>query len=246
LVNQQLILKLAEVTSLEKAPAVFEWRFWRDFWRAMLTHAERHAMQKLFIAVFAILLLFSARVFAQDSSNMVILVDLSKSVAANNEKNSSPCKKNFKAVGRVLENVPADAKITILGITADSFGDLNVLLSAKVSSNRGYFGEKLLIAHQKLEDEWRKRSEHLECNARGTDILGAVCVAGQIFKTYPATHSELLIFSDMRQNTKEVSLGMIRLPKSTRTLNKLVVDHLIADYKVLALRFSEQTTLATI
>ena len=38
-----------------------------------------------------------------------------------------------------------------------------------------------------------------------TDIF-AILVAGQIFKTNPETHSELLIFSDMRQNTKELNI----------------------------------------
>src|SRR6185437_10898239 len=132
-VHQQMIAKLFEVTSLETAHKTFECGFWRDFYHSMLTHTARNAMKKLFVLVFAIALPFSHRVFAQKSANIVILVDLSRSVAAKGPQGESPCQKNFKAVGRILENTPAGSRITIFGITADSFGNPDILLSAQIS-----------------------------------------------------------------------------------------------------------------
>jgi hypothetical protein len=230
-VNQKIIVKVFDVTSLMSEPITFEKGFWRDFYGAMLTRTMRSAMTKLFIIGFSFTLLLSSRVFAQESTNMVILVDLSRSVAVHGQQGDSPCKENFKAVGRVLENVPAGTKITILGITADSFGDPDILLSASVNTNPGYFGEKLTNARQRLEQTWQKRSEQLECDAGATDILGALLIASEIFKEKPAPHSELIIFSDMRQNAKELSLEDETLMSSNKILINLAGKHLTADLR---------------
>jgi len=208
-VHQQMIAKLSEVTSLETAPKTFECGFWRDFYHSMLTHTARNAMKKLFVLAFVIAIPFANHVFAQESTNMVILVDLSKSVAVKGPQGESPCQKNFRAIGRVLETVPAGSRITILGITADSFGNPDILLSAEISGDSGYFGEKLASAHQVLLVTWQKRSQSLECNAYRTDILGALLVASQVFKEHTASRDELVIFSDMRQDTNKLNLAIL-------------------------------------
>jgi len=228
-VHQQMIAKLSEVTSLETAPKNFECGFWRDFYHSTLTHIARNAMKKLFALTIASALLFSSRVFAQESTNMVILVDLSKSVAVKDPPGETLCRKNFKAIGRVLETVPAGSRITILGITADSFGSPDILLSAQIGSEPGYFREKLLSAHQTLRATWQTRSERLECNARGTDILGALMVASQIFKRSPANQSELYIFSDMRQSSRVPDTNMGGRSAPDEPLTYLSSKGLIAD-----------------
>lgn len=230
-INQQMVVKLYDVTALENAPATFEWQFRRDVCRAMLTRTAKHVMKTLLVLGLGMALLSSGHAFAQQvTNNMVILVDLSKSVAAQGQPGESPCEKNFKAVGRVLESTSAGTRITILGITADSFGEPDVLLSAQVGNDPGYFGEKLTNARQTLSKIWQKRSEHLECNAQATDILGALLVAGQIFKENSAVHLKLIIFSDMRQNTKEFNLESTkRLASPRKLLNRLESGHLIPD-----------------
>jgi hypothetical protein len=230
-VHQELILKLREVTALEKELTIFEYRFWRDFWRAMLTHAERHAMKKLFVAIFATILLFSGHIFAQDSTNMVVLVDLSKSVAGENSQGNSPCKENFKAVTRTLLGAPAGAQVTILGITEDSFSQPRVLLTALIGEDRGYFGENLSNARQQLAAAWKKRSANLECNAHGTDILGSLLVSSQIIREGRASQSNLIIFSDMRQSTKEFNLETTKPVQFSSVLNRLLQGHLVADLR---------------
>lgn len=230
-VSQQMIAKHFEVTSLKIEPVAFEKQFWRDFYYAMLTRTAKNAMKKILVLGVALVLFSTGHVFAQEpTTNMVILVDLSKSVAAQGQPGESPCEKNFKAVGRVLESTSAGTRITVLGITADSFGEPDVLLSAQVSNDPGYFGEKLTNARQTLSKIWQKRSEHLKCNAQATDILGTLLVAEQIFKENSAVHSELIIFSDMRQDTKEFNLESTGgLASSRKLFNRLAANHLIPD-----------------
>jgi hypothetical protein len=205
-IHQQMVLGIGEVTGLEHEAAIFEARFWRDFYRSMLTHTAKNAMKKLLIFAFAISLLLPAHAFAQESTNLVILVDLSQSVAARNREGETPFQKNFKAVGQVLTDAPAGSGVTVVGITDDSFGQPDILLSARINTDKGYFGEKLASAHQALLQAWQKRSANLKSDYRHTDIIGALLVASQIFKDTPSPRNLLVVFSDMRQDSRELNL----------------------------------------
>jgi hypothetical protein len=60
--------------------------------------------------------------------------------------------------------------MVLLAITDDSFAQPYVLLSARIASESGYFGEKLAAARQQLENSWRTRSRELAPSYPGTDI----------------------------------------------------------------------------
>src|SRR5260370_8690051 len=48
-VRGRMVALLAEMTLLRNEPAVFVARFWRNFYRAMLSHTVRNAMTKFFL-----------------------------------------------------------------------------------------------------------------------------------------------------------------------------------------------------
>ena len=198
---------LAEICAREQEAAVFEARFWRDFYRAMLTHTARKALTKLLTAMLcACVLGATAAHAAAPRLNLVVLVDLTGSVAAKGPDGNTEFEKNVAAVGGLLAGVPPGSKVTVLGITGNSFAQPYLLLSAEVAEDPGYFGERLAAARRGLILLWRTRAARVQPRARRTDILGALLTASQLFAQTPERKRVLVIYSDMRQDTAELDL----------------------------------------
>jgi len=119
-------------------------------------------------------------------------------------------KKNIEAVTELLARLPANSHVTIIGITDHSLTEPDILLTALVPTDAGYFGERLNAARTQLVRAWRSRSSKLSPKYRQTDILGALVLAGQIFSRYTAAQRKLLIYSDMRNISTES--GQIPMP----------------------------------
>ena len=109
---------------------------------------------------------------------LVVLVDLSRSVGTNNPDDRSEFQKNVAAVSPVLRQVPAGAHVSVLGITDDSFARPYFLLGATVIPEVGYFGEKLASARQRLETLWKANSRDLAPSFAGINLFGAFLVQG--------------------------------------------------------------------
>jgi hypothetical protein len=134
--------------------------------------------------------------------NLVIAVDLTQSVAVHAPGQPSEFQKNIEAVTKVLGQVPASSRITIIGITDQSFSQPDILLSATVPEDPGYFEERLTAARTELIRAWKGRSQRLQPNFQRTDVLGAPLLASQFFAEQVAARRKVLvIFSDMRNST---------------------------------------------
>src|SRR5439155_3161327 len=71
--------------------------------------------------------------------------------------------------------------------------------------------DKLVAARRRLEAAWKTRSRDLTPSSPGTDLFGALLVAGQIFQEAgPGRRAVLVIFSDMRQEAGELNFGRIK------------------------------------
>jgi hypothetical protein len=196
-----------EITALRNAPNIFVARFWRDYYRATLTQTVRKAATKILALALCFFLLGAGRVFAQGKLNLVVALDLSASVAVKGHDGESQFNKNIQGVTRLLTTIPAGSKITIVGITENSFAEPYILLSASMSSDEGYFGERLSGARQSIVRAWQKRAAQLEPRAKSTDILGAILVAAEIFRNAQQGGKNILIvYSDMRQSTRALNL----------------------------------------
>ncbi len=210
-----------EVRTLQLEPQAFSARFWRTFYRAMLSHTIRNAMTKLLIAALAVFIASQSKALAQTHTNMVIAVDLTKSVAVKGADGKSEFQKNVEAVTKLLAQVPADSQITIIGITDHSFSQPDILLSARISSDTGYLGERLTAARVQLVRIWKTRSATLQPRYRSTDIIGALLLSSQLFgqQSGPARRA-LLIYSDMRQRTRSIDLETPSFSPGTAKLAK--------------------------
>jgi hypothetical protein len=206
-VRRRVVATTHEITMLQNEAPVFAARFWRNFYRSMLTHRFRSATTKLLGLSLAAFLLTHGSVAAQDHTSLVIAVDLTQSVGVAGPDHKTEFQKNIDAVSKLLVQVPAGSAVTILGITDKSFAQPDILLSAFVPDDTGYFGERLTAARNELVRTWKVRSAQLEPRFRHTDIIGAVLVAGQIFNEQKGGEKKMLfIFSDMRQNTGDLHI----------------------------------------
>jgi hypothetical protein len=207
-VRQQMVALLAQATDLSNEGAIFEARFQRDFYRSMLTHALRKSLGKVLVVAICVLLpaLRVARA-SERPLDLIVAIDLSASVASKGPDGTTDFAKNVAAVTQLLAAAPAGSQVTVIGITGTSFAEPDILLSANVSADPGYFGERLAAAHQQLVRVWRTRAAHLAPNAKRTDILGALLVAGQLFDEAPSSNRKVLvIYSDMGQDATPINL----------------------------------------
>ena len=193
-------------TQLQEEPALFFKTFWSNFHRATLTHAARRAMMKAAIVAFGLSLLLGVRANAETRLNLVIAVDLSQSVAVHAPGQPSEFQKNIDGVTRVLAQAPAGSRVTIIGITDQSFALPRILLSAKIPDDAGYFGERLASARRQVIQAWKRRSQNLQPLFPHTDIIGALFLAKQELDAKTASEKVLVIFSDMRNSTRELSV----------------------------------------
>ncbi len=131
---------VSELTSRTNAPALFEAGFWRDFYRAMLTQSAKRAGSKLLGICLCLVFLVGGKAFGQEKLNLVVAVDLTASESVKGHDGKSQFDKNMTAVERLLGSVPAGSKVSVIGITEDSFGRPYILLSATISGDAGYFG----------------------------------------------------------------------------------------------------------
>ena len=157
--------------------------------------------------VLAIACLGHARLHGTDRLDVVILVDLSQSVAAEGQNNTTKFQKNVRGVTHVIDSLPAGSRVSVYGITDDSFGKPYPLLTANLSYDEGSFKERLAQGHRQLVRAWQERASKLKPQFLQTDILGAILTATQVFEQSPnACLKMLVIFSDMRQSTRTLDL----------------------------------------
>jgi hypothetical protein len=206
-VRERMVAIAFEIKTLENEAAVFAARFWRNFYRAMLTHSVRSAMTKIPAAVLAVLLVVHGRAIGQERINLVIAIDLSQSVAVAGPDHKTEFQKNIEASTKLLAQVPAGSHVTIIGITDKSFAQPDILLSATIPDHPGYFGERLKSAQLQLARTWKSRSAELKPEFHRTDILGALVVASQLFSQGNDSGQRVLVlFSDMRHSMPDLNL----------------------------------------
>ena len=211
----------SEATMLRNEPEIFVNCFWRDFYCALLSSATRRAMTELLVLVLGLFIFGVGHAHAEDRLDMVVAIDLTQSVATTGPDGKTDFQKNIDGVTRVLSQVPAGARVTVIGITDHSFAQPYILLSARVPDDTGYFGERLNAAKDQIARAWKLRSSRLDCHFRHTDIIGALQLASQIFAQQPdASSKTLVIFSDMRQNTIDLNLESLKIVPSFATVSK--------------------------
>lgn len=233
--RERMIANLAELTQLENEPASFASRFWRNFYHASLTHIGRSALTKLLLAIAVLVApVIAGHAAERERTTIVMAIDLTQSVAGRGPDAQTDFEKNVAGVASLLAQAPSSSRIVVLGITDQSFAHPYILLSATVTSDAGYFHEKLQAARRQLVKAWKDRARRIEPTFRETDILGALVIANQIFDNAPVNSQKILvIFSDMRHHTRDLDLESIPGPRLVKLKNR--VTPVLKDVQVYAL-----------
>ncbi len=210
-----------ELWHLENEGAVFEKQFWRDFYRSLLNGVKRGAVRKLVVIILAFALFAQARASAIDHLDVVVLVDLSMSIDTKDHDHKTEFQKNIDGVTRILASSPAGSRVSIYGITSDSFGRPYSLLTAHLPDEEGYFKERLARGRAEVIRAWQQRAANLKPRFTQTDLLGAMFIASQSFEQAPPAERKLLIvFSDMRQSTAGLDFEHIAVGNTDILINK--------------------------
>lgn len=229
-VREQMIVHGHEMWILENAGVEFEHRFWREFYRSLLNGVRRGALQKIVIVALSLGIFAHAQARPSPLVDVVVLVDLSRSVAVTGHDSRAEFEKNVQSVDRTIAALPAGAKITVIGITDDSFATPYIILSAKLAGDEGYFKERLANGRAALSRAWRARSAHIAPSYTRTDILGALMVASEVFQESPRGHRKVLIvLSDMKQATRVLNLEGDSPVEANSALRQAANGRLIAD-----------------
>jgi hypothetical protein len=229
-VRERMIGHGHEVWALENAGAAFEHEFWRDFYRSLLNGVKRGALQKIVIVALSLGALAHGQASVGDRTDLVILLDLSQSVAVKGQGSKAEFEKNTASITSILATLPGGTKVTVVGITDDSFATPYIILSAELAGDEGYFKERLAKGHAALARAWQERSARLAPSSAKTDILGALLVASEEFHASPSGRRKVLVvFSDMRQATHALNLERVALVQTPAAMRQVVNGRLLAD-----------------
>jgi len=228
------IERLHAIEALQQEPQEYVNRFWANYHEARLRGNKGNRFTKMFAAALFFLCCWGGvnRAYAAEPLNLVAAIDLTASVGrANGLDQKTELERNVASVGKLLVTVPAGSRVTVIGITDRSFAQPYVLLSATLDGNPGYFQERIRNAHQQLLSAWQKRSQSLVENFNQTDLLGALVVSAQIFEPRDGRRNVLVIFSDMRHETRSLNLAKFSVVPLQPTLDGIASAGLTADLK---------------
>jgi hypothetical protein len=229
-VRERMITHGHEVWALENAGTAFEHEFWRDFYRTLLNGVKRGALQKIVLVTLSLGLLAHGQAQARGPLDLVILLDLSQSVAVKGEDSQAEFEKNVAGVTSILATLPAGAKVTVVGITDNSFATPYIILSGALTFDEGYFKERVANGRASLTRAWRERSAHLAPRYAETDILGALLVASEVFRESSGNRRKVLVvLSDMKQATRAVNLEREPLVQPAKALEQVANNKLFAE-----------------
>lgn len=212
------------IEKLERESEEFVNRFWRDYHEAQVRGCTATRVTKMFTAALFFLLLSggTSRAYGAEPLTLVVAVDLTASVAgASGLDQKTELQRDMASVGSLLVALPAGSRVTVIGITDRSFAQPYVLLSAHLDANEGYFKERLKNAHQQLLATWQKRSQSFVQNFKQTDLLGALVMSSQAFEPKEGHRNVLVIFSDMRHETRSLNFARLPVVPVRSTLDKV-------------------------
>ena len=228
-VREQMIAHGHEAWALENAGTAFEHEFWRDFYRSLLNGVKRGALQKIVLVALSLGIVAHSQEPRTIGVNVVVLLDLSESEAVRGHDSKAEFAKNVQSVSRTMIALPAGSRVSVIGITDDSFATPYIIISGELAGDEGYFKERLAKGRAALLHAWQERSAQLAPRYAETDILGALLVASEVFHQSPnGCRNILIVLSDMKQATR--ALNLERQP----TVQTAAAMRLVASSKLLA------------
>jgi hypothetical protein len=228
--REQMIVHGHEVWALENAGTAFEHEFWRDFYRSLLNGVKRGALQKIVIVALSLGIFAHGQESRTNRVNVVLLLDLSQSEAVKGHDSRAEFEKNVRSVSNTMAALPAGSKVSVIGITDDSFATPYIIISGELAGDEGYFKERLAKGRLALVHAWQERSARLAPCYAQTDILGALLVASEVFHESPDDRRKVIVvLSDMKQATHALNLERQSTVATTAAMRLVTNGKLLPD-----------------
>jgi hypothetical protein len=227
-VSEMLTLS-RQIHELLAAPSRQDAEFWQQFQQDMMVRIN--SARLVGIGVIVLVAVMSAtKLQAADHLQVVAALDLSHTQAVA-YGGRSEFEENRDAIAVMLGRLPPGARVTVIGITDQSYVNPHILLSAELTDDPGYFGSRLNAARRRLLAEWQKRSSGLSASFKATDILGALRYGGEVLARGADERKVLAIFSDGRNCTAELDLETPRAIAVGPSLARLRKQGLVSSLK---------------
>jgi hypothetical protein len=234
LVEMEMITLLHRIEFLKREPDIFENQFTRDFYLGLIQGAARRTSKHLgpLLGAFLCVALFAPALRAE-RLDAVIGLDLSLTSAVKNYDGSLEHAKNVESAARLIEGLPAGARVRIVGITDQSFSRPLVLLSGEIPEDRGplAFIDRTLVARRRLAQGTRDLGRTAPPKYAQTDVIGFLAVAADLLHAEPLGRKVLVIFSDMRHSAPPPDIESPRLVPVAAALLAVEARHQIADLR---------------
>lgn len=216
-VEGELLAVIQRLAELESEAAAYGALFWSDFYRGLITRAIRGMTSAPLILVALFALAVSPMLRAADRLDLVIALDLSQTELAKGPAGKSEFDENVRAITTLLATMPPASRVTVIGITPDSFATPYVILSARLSDDPGPFSSRLSAGRRTMDALWTKKARGLSPSFLRTDVLGAINYASLVLSQSAADRKVIAVLSDARHQAHGLDLETperIDIPKT--------------------------------
>lgn len=224
----------AHLIVLRNEPEVFEAEFRRNHAIGLLDAASRHASKAYpnWPATLALLAMLGvgSRLYGQ-SIDLWDALDYSATSKATSYDGSAAYMKNIQAAARIIESLPAGSRVTVAGISDQSFSRPLTLLTGEIPNSPGRLSEfdQIAATRNRLVTRLLRTTSSIKPDYQATDILGCLMAAGIAFGNTPHMHHVLVIHSDMRQSATPLNIENDSTVPVVAALRTVAREQLFAD-----------------
>ena len=213
-------------------PEIFEHEYRRNLYVGLLAGAARHARSNAkWPTVVLIAALGAGSILRGQAVDFWEGVDFSATSGAKGYDGSTADVENIESAARIIATLPSGSRITVAGISDESFSRPFILLTGIIPSDPGKLREydQIAAARSRLSASVRRIGGSIDPRFQTTDILGFLMFAGMAFESAPHMRRVLVIHSDMRQSARPLDIEHVSVISAYNALRTVEEGHLIAD-----------------
>jgi hypothetical protein len=159
-----------------------------------------------------------------------ILIDTSASISRGGQTNEL-FQQYLVGTRRVLLNEPPNARVWVLSVSSDSFGNGHEILKGWTPNTHGVFTDDLKRARVQLASAFEQKSAGMKPLAGATDIFGGLWRMKAYFdsgaQAGATTSKTIYIFSDMMNETKAFPMPALLELGSQKMLEQAKANGLV-------------------
>ncbi|HYR88534.1 MAG TPA: hypothetical protein VE422_30925 [Terriglobia bacterium] len=224
-VRSDMIEIVGQIQAIQNEPEAFEATFKRDFAVALVRRTKRADLLRwLGLPVVTALVMAGGSAYARSHNAVVVLSDLTISVAEKGYDGRSESDNNWLAITDLIKVLPEHTTVTVVGISDQSFARPYVLLRGDIPVRNETLPlvNPTQIAKQRILRQIQDQRQQFTPRFKDTDLFGAIKYAGEILRDAPpGSTKSLVILSDMRNSTEPVNLEAQRRIQVGKTLADL-------------------------